>query len=94
MEQIVSSESKSWTLAAGGVVVGSWILSHGYLPAFLGVYTNLVVGVALMVLALKLIKNKEGAAFTFGLGFAIGLDGLVRMLMPSTQTATVAWNYV
>lgn len=92
--RVLDSGEAEWISAGTGVVTGSWLLSHNLVPQFVGVYSNLITGVVLMVVAFKLIGNKIGASFLAGLGFSIGLDGFIRLFMPQTASAPVSWNYI
>ena len=84
----VSSTELGWGLAGAGLVAGIIVIPK--LPQVIGTYTSLVAGVALIFVSIKYIKNHDAAAFGFGVGFALALDGVVRIVMPSTAQAASA----
>ncbi len=85
----VDSADVGWALAGTGLVLGTLLIPK--LPQVVGTWTSLVVGVALLVAAMKFIKSHHAAAFVFGLGFAFTLDGVIRLVMPAMATSTASY---
>jgi hypothetical protein len=90
IEKITGNKQEHGMIAAGvGVLGGLYAIKNNLLPQFLGVYTDLVVGLGLMILAVKFIKNELGMAFTLGLGFAVGLNGVLKLALNNSLTSYV-----
>jgi predicted MFS family arabinose efflux permease len=77
----LDSAEVGWALAGVGFVAGEWLLNK--VPTWLGQYTSLVVGVVLIFVAMKYIHEHEYAALAFGAGFAMALEGVIAIFMPS-----------
>lgn len=82
MVDFMSSAEKDVAIGAGSAALA--MIALPYIPQALSQYTNLIAGVALILLAMYIKHDGIGYA-ALGAGIILAMDGLVRVVFPQVQ---------